>query len=59
MAPVTQELKMLHLCNFLKMNRGNGNQQIDSVDFVRDTLNTLVLSKLASYENSFWNPMGK
>lgn len=29
---------MLHLCNFLKMNLGNGKQQIVRVGFVRHTL---------------------
>ena len=47
---------MLHLCNFLKMNLGNGKQQIVRVGFVRHTLNTPVLSKHASFENCFWNP---
>ena len=47
---------MLHLWNFLKMNLGNGKQQIVRVGFVRHTLNTPVLSKHASFENCFWNP---
>ena len=37
----------------------NGNQQVVHVGFVRHIFNTLALSKVASYENSFWNFMRK
>ena len=52
-------LKMFHLFKFLKINWRNFNQQSIHVGFVRHKFSRSALSKLASYENSFWNPLRK
>ena len=54
-----RNLKIVHRCKSLKINWRNGNQQVVHVAFVRYIFNTSTLSKLASCENSFWNPMRK
>ena len=50
---------MLYRCKFLKINWRNGNQENVDVGFVRYKFNASALSKLASYENCFWNPVRK